>query len=178
MSRDEYSPPDFRLERKGGESRRALSLSPPECDGPFAPPPFRPETREISLGEHSPRFRRAFAKFFSPNFALTRRAFSPRAILRFFLEIFKNKVLKILIWSWTNQKVRGFFRLGSCSWIQSCKFEKFCWAELDRIKLGDISPFFASPRFAEQIKNSPKIRRETKNFRFAEEDRTNLRYRR
>jgi hypothetical protein len=72
-SRDVNSPPDFRLERKGGESRRTLSLSAPECEGPFALPPFRPETREISLGEH---FRRDFAELSRVFFAEFRRAFT------------------------------------------------------------------------------------------------------
>ena len=76
MSRDVNSPPEFRLERKGGEPRRTLSLSPPELEKPFASPPFRPETREISLGEH---FRRDFAEllrgFFRREFAELSRGF-------------------------------------------------------------------------------------------------------
>jgi hypothetical protein len=125
LSRDVNSPPEFRLERKGGEPRRTLSLSPPELEKPFASPPFRPETREISLGEHFRRdfaellrgfFRREFAElsrgFFAESSPSFHGVFSPRfrrdsprlaGLFRrrrfygFFLEIFKNKVLKIMI---------------------------------------------------------------------------------
>jgi hypothetical protein len=111
--RDVNSPPDFRLERKGGESRRTLSLSPPECDGPFASPPFRPETREISLGEHfrrdfaeiSPSFRgnffaefcRIFTGFFFAEIRLDSQGVFAESDFTALLEIFKNKVLKIMI---------------------------------------------------------------------------------
>jgi hypothetical protein len=120
--RDVNSPPDFRLERKGGESRRTLSLSPPECEGPFASPPFRPETREISLGEHFRRdfaelsrgffaeFRRAFTGFFSPRFAGFFRRDSPRLV-----GLFSPTAILRLFWKFS--KIRRVFRLGSCSWI-------------------------------------------------------------
>jgi hypothetical protein len=100
MTRDVNSPPEFRLERKGGEPRRTLSLSPPELEKPFASPPFRPETREISLGEH---FRRDFAElsrgFFAESSPSFHGVFSPR-VRRAFTGFFRREFAEL---SW------GFF---------------------------------------------------------------------
>ena len=109
MVRDVNSPPKFRLERKGGEPRRTLSLSPPELEKPFASPPFRPETREISLGEH---FRRDFAEllrgFFRREFAELSRVYFPPISPGFFVEIRLDS--------------RGFFADGDFTAF----FWKFC----------------------------------------------------